>query len=43
MHLRLNLQTFLPGFAVIEEASHHDSMPYGSAVFGSASGRDRHF
>jgi len=24
MHLRLNLQTFLPGFAVIEEASHHD-------------------
>ena len=24
-HLRLNLQTFLPGFAVIEEASHHDS------------------
>lgn len=25
LHLRLNLQTFLPGFAVIEEASHHDS------------------
>ena len=24
MHLRLNLQSFLPGFAVIEEASHHD-------------------
>lgn len=24
MHVRLNLQTFLPGFAVIEEASHHD-------------------
>lgn len=23
-HLRLNLQSFLPGFAVIEEASHHD-------------------
>ena len=25
LHLRLNLQTFLPGFAVIEEAAHHDS------------------
>ncbi len=24
MHLRLNLKSFLPGFAVIEEASHHD-------------------
>ena len=24
MPLRLNLQSFLPGFAVIEEASHHD-------------------
>jgi hypothetical protein len=24
MHLRLNLQSFLPGFVVIEEASHHD-------------------
>jgi hypothetical protein len=24
MHLRLNLQTFLPAFAVIEEAGHHD-------------------
>ncbi len=24
MHLRLNLQSFLPGFAVIEEAAHHD-------------------
>jgi hypothetical protein len=30
MHLRLNLQTFLPGFAVIEEASHHDSMRMGA-------------
>lgn len=25
MHLRLNLQSFLPDFAIIEEASHHDS------------------
>ena len=25
LHLRLNLQTFLPGFAVIEEGAHHDS------------------
>ena len=25
LHLRLNLQSFLPGFAIIEEASHHDS------------------
>lgn len=25
LHLRLNLQSFLPGFAVIEEGSHHDS------------------
>ena len=25
LHLRLNLQTFLPSFAVIEEGSHHDS------------------
>lgn len=24
LHMRLNLQTFLPGFAVVEEASHHD-------------------
>jgi len=24
LHLRLNLQTFLPGFAIIEEACHHD-------------------
>lgn len=30
MHLRLNLQTFLSGFAVIEEASHHDSRPMGA-------------
>lgn len=25
MHMRLNLQTFLPGFVIVEEASHHDS------------------
>jgi hypothetical protein len=25
LHLRLNLQTFLPSFAVIEEGAHHDS------------------
>jgi len=25
LHLRLNLQTFLPSFAIIEEGSHHDS------------------
>lgn len=25
MHLRLNLQTFLPAFAIIEEASHRDN------------------
>jgi hypothetical protein len=24
LHLRLNLQSFLPGFAIIEEAGHHD-------------------
>ena len=24
LHLRLDLQSFLPGFAVIEEAAHHD-------------------
>jgi hypothetical protein len=24
LHLRLNLQSFLPGYAVVEEASHHD-------------------
>ena len=24
LHLRLNLQTFLPSFAIVEEASHHD-------------------
>jgi hypothetical protein len=24
LHLRLNLQSFLPGFAVVEEARHHD-------------------
>lgn len=24
LHLRLNLQTFLPSCAIIEEASHHD-------------------
>ena len=25
LHLRLNLQTFLPNFAIIEEGSHHDT------------------
>lgn len=25
MHLRLNLQSFLPAFAIVEEASHHDN------------------
>lgn len=25
LHLRLNLQSFLPGFAIVEEASHHDN------------------
>ena len=25
LHLTLNLQTFLPAFAIVEEASHHDS------------------
>lgn len=25
LHLRLNLQSFLPSFAIIEEASHHDN------------------
>ncbi len=25
LHLTLNLQTFLPTIAVVEEASHHDS------------------
>ena len=24
LHMRLNLQTFLPGFVIVEEASHHD-------------------
>ncbi len=24
LHLRLNLQSFLPGFTIIEEANHHD-------------------
>ena len=24
LHLRLNLQSFLPGFAIVEEAGHHD-------------------
>ncbi len=30
LHLRLNLQTFLPGFAIIEEASHHDNRRMGA-------------
>ena len=25
MHMRLDLQTFLPGFVIVEEASHHDN------------------
>jgi len=25
LHLRLDLQTFLPGYAIVEEASHHDA------------------
>ena len=39
MHLRLNLQTFLPEFAIIEEASHHDDTRH-CPVCGAASGRD---
>lgn len=30
MHLRLNLQTFLPGFAIIEKAAIHDSRRMGA-------------
>lgn len=30
LHLQLNLQTFLPTFAVIEEACHHDSRRMGA-------------
>lgn len=38
MHLRLNLQTFLPGFAVIEEASHHDDTRMAALCAGLQSG-----
>jgi IS5 family transposase len=38
LHLRLNLQTFLPGFAVIEEASHHDSRRMGALCAGVQAG-----
>ena len=43
MHLRLNLQSFLPGFAVIEEASHHDDTRDPGPVRGAAGRRDRGF
>ena len=38
MHLRLNLQTFLPSFAIIEEASHHDSFRAMSLCAGLQAG-----
>ena len=38
LHLRLNLQTFLPGFAVIEEASHHDSSRMSALCAGLQEG-----
>jgi len=38
LHLRLNLQTILPGFAVIEEASHHDSRRMGALCAGVQAG-----
>jgi hypothetical protein len=34
LHLRLNLQTFLPGFAVIEEACHQDNTPMAALRAG---------
>lgn len=38
LHLRLNLQTFLPSFAVIEEGSHHDSSRMIALCAGLAAG-----
>jgi len=38
MHLRLNLQTFLPAFAVIEEAGHHDDTRMKALCAGLQSG-----
>ena len=38
MHLRLNLQTFLPSFAIIEEASHHDNARAMSLCAGLQAG-----
>jgi hypothetical protein len=38
LHLRLNLQTFLPGYAVVEEASHHDDTRAQELCAGLAEG-----
>ena len=38
LHLRLNLQTFLPSFAIIGEASHHDSFHMGQLCAGLGAG-----
>lgn len=38
LHLRLDLQTFLPSFAIIEEASHHDNTRMVALCAGLAPG-----
>lgn len=38
LHLRLNLQSFLPSFAVIEEAAHHDNTRMVSLCAGLQAG-----
>ena len=38
LHLRLNLQSFLPAFAVVEEGSHHDSSRMHALCAGLCAG-----
>lgn len=38
LHLRLNLQSFLPAFAVVEEGSHHDSSRMQALCAGLCAG-----
>jgi hypothetical protein len=38
LHLRLNLQSFLPAFAVVEEGSHHDSSRMPALCAGLCAG-----
>ncbi len=43
LHMRLNLQSFLPAFAVVEEGSHHDSSRMARLCAGLSAGEIANF